>query len=60
MDEFEGIVNSKTKLIILNSPHNPTGKIFSQDELEGIARIVLKYPRCLVADDAVYEHLLYG
>jgi len=60
MDEFEGIVNSKTKLIILNSPHNPTGKIFSQDELEGIARIVLKYPGCLVADDAVYEHLLYG
>ena len=48
------------KLIFVNTPHNPTGKIFSKEELQNIANIVLKYPNCFVLEDSVYEHLVYG
>lgn len=45
---------------MINSPHNPTGKIFTQEELEKIANLVKKYPNCYVIEDGVYEHLCYN
>jgi len=60
MNELESIVNEKTKFILVNTPHNPTGKIFTQEELQNIANIVLKYPNCFVLEDSVYEHLVFG
>ena len=39
---------------------NKKGKIFTQEELDGMARVILKYPNCLVIEDGVYEHLVYG
>eukprot|EP00189_Rhodosorus_marinus_P011409 CAMPEP_0184751582 /NCGR_PEP_ID=MMETSP0315-20130426/43119_1 /TAXON_ID=101924 /ORGANISM="Rhodosorus marinus, Strain UTEX LB 2760" /LENGTH=635 /DNA_ID=CAMNT_0027230853 /DNA_START=98 /DNA_END=2006 /DNA_ORIENTATION=- len=59
MDELESALSQKTKLMILNSPHNPTGKVFTQDEMQQIARVLRKYPRCLVLSDEVYEHLTF-
>lgn len=49
---------SKTKAIVLNSPHNPTGKMFGMDELEVIAEACLKTD-CLAVTDEVYEHITY-
>lgn len=44
---------------MINSPHNPTGKIFTQDELDRIAELLRKYPRVLVVEDNVYEGLTF-
>lgn len=50
--------NSKTKLIILNTPHNPLGKVFDYEELKMIADLAKKY-NVLVISDEVYEWLVY-
>lgn len=60
VDEFAESISSKTKLLILNSPHNPTGKVFTRDEYLQIARILDdKAPECVVVSDEVYEHLVF-
>ncbi|CAJ0934504.1 unnamed protein product, partial [Mesorhabditis belari] len=50
---------SKTKMLVLNNPNNPTGKLFSKDELEGIAKFVQEKDLIVVADE-VYEWHVYG
>ena len=45
--------------MILNSPHNPTGKVFSREELTAIAGVVRKHPRVAVLSDEVYEFMVY-
>jgi kynurenine--oxoglutarate transaminase/cysteine-S-conjugate beta-lyase/glutamine--phenylpyruvate transaminase len=57
--ELENAITDKTKVLLLNTPHNPTGKIFSREELVGISKIVKKYPGLTVLSDEVYEHLIY-
>lgn len=57
--ELEGLITSQTKLLILNSPHNPTGKVFSRDEMEEIAEVVRKHPSLAVISDEVYEFLTF-
>ena len=57
-DEFRDAVTDRTKLILLNTPHNPTGKVFSLDELEFIAGIAQQHD-VLVVTDEVYEHLVF-
>ncbi len=58
-DEFAAAVTSKTKLILLSTPHNPTGKVFTRDELEFIAGIAQERD-VLVVTDEVYEHLVFS
>lgn len=54
-------VNQKTKAIILNSPHNPTGKIFSRDEMENVAEALeLANPDCVVLSDEVYKYIVHS
>ncbi len=57
-DQLESLFSHKTKLIVVNTPHNPTGKVFSAAELELIARLCVKYD-VLAVVDAVYEHILF-
>ncbi len=52
-------VTPRTKLLILNSPSNPTGAVWSKDELEGIADIVRAHPTMLVLADEIYEYILF-
>jgi methionine aminotransferase len=52
-------MSNKTKLLILNSPHNPTGKCFSFEELLEITKILEKFPDCLVISDEVYDFLTF-
>lgn len=56
--ELRNAITSKTRLIILNTPHNPTGKVFSREELEMISDLANEFD-LLVLTDEVYEHLVY-
>src|SRR4029078_11994812 len=52
-------ITPKTKLLLLNSPHNPTGKVFTRDELRAIAALCVEHD-LLAVTDAVYGHLVYN
>lgn len=56
--DIEEKINSKTKVIFINSPHNPTGAIIPKDELQKIADLAIKHNLWLVSDEA-YEHILF-
>ena len=58
IDDLEKLINAKTKAILLNSPHNPTGKVFNQQELSQIAKLAIEKD-LLVVTDEVYEHLVF-
>ncbi|MCA9882052.1 MAG: aminotransferase class I/II-fold pyridoxal phosphate-dependent enzyme [Anaerolineae bacterium] len=58
-DELRAAFNDKTRAIILNTPHNPTGRVFDMDELSLIAELCQRYDTIVIADE-VYEHLTYG
>ncbi|RMG81025.1 MAG: aminotransferase class I/II-fold pyridoxal phosphate-dependent enzyme [Chloroflexi bacterium] len=57
-DELKKAFNPKTRAIILNTPHNPTGRVFTHEELSLIAELCLEYD-VLVISDEVYEHLIF-
>ncbi|MGD1970702.1 MAG: methionine aminotransferase [Desulfobacterales bacterium] len=57
-NEFANAVNSKTKLIILNYPHNPTGAVLSQEDISNLTRIVENTQTLIVSDEA-YEHIIF-
>ncbi|ABR48805.1 aminotransferase, class I and II [Alkaliphilus metalliredigens QYMF] len=58
-EDFLAAISSKTKAIILNSPSNPTGAVYSKKELEQIAKIAVDH-NILVVSDEIYEKLIYG
>ena len=58
-DELRAAFSSKTKAIILNSPNNPTGKVFARRELEFIAKLCEEFDVLAITDE-IYEHILYG
>lgn len=57
--DLEKAITSKTKWLILNSPSNPTGAVYSAVELRGLADVLLKHPHVHVMTDDIYEHMLY-
>jgi aspartate aminotransferase len=58
-DQLEAAITSKTKALILCSPSNPTGSIYSQAELKGLVDVLVKYPNIMVIADEIYEHINY-
>jgi N-succinyldiaminopimelate aminotransferase len=58
VSELAGLFNERTKLIIVNTPHNPTGKVFSRDELGAIAELCAEHDVVALADE-VYEHIIF-
>ena len=59
-EEIEKAISDKTKMIIINSPNNPSGSIFNFEELNKIASVLRKYPEIFVLSDEIYEHINYG
>jgi N-succinyldiaminopimelate aminotransferase len=59
LDELRAKITKSTRLILLNTPHNPTGAVFSPAELEAIASLAVEHD-LLVITDEVYEHLIYA
>ena len=57
--ELERTLTPRSRLLVLNTPHNPTGKVFTRDELESIAAVVRRHPRLLVLSDEVYEFAVF-
>ena len=57
--QLEAAITPKTKALILCSPSNPTGSVYSKDELEGLAEVLAKYPQVYVISDEIYEHINY-
>ncbi len=58
LDEFDQLIGEKTKLIILNSPSNPTGGVIPLDDLKHIAKAAIEHD-CWVLADEIYSHLVY-
>jgi aspartate/methionine/tyrosine aminotransferase len=56
----EAAITDKTRIILLNTPHNPTGRILSLAELQQLAAVVSKFPNIIVVCDEVYEHIVYS
>ncbi|GAA4819674.1 aminotransferase [Marinicella pacifica] len=59
-DQLSNAITDKTKLIILNSPSNPTGQVYSRDELTAIAEVLKAHPQVLMLTDDIYEHIYWG
>ncbi len=57
-DELREMFSSRTRAIVINTPHNPTGKIYSQSELELIATLCIEHEVIAITDE-IYEHLVY-
>ena len=58
--QIDDAISEKTKMIIINSPNNPSGSIYNEKELYEIASILKKYPNVFVLSDEIYEHINYG
>lgn len=59
MTELEQAVTPSTRILMLNTPSSPLGKVFSRTELSAIASVVLRHPKLLVISDEVYERCIY-
>ena len=53
-------ITSKTKMIIVNSPNNPSGSVYNENELRQIGKMLMDYPKVFVLSDEIYEHINYG
>jgi len=58
--QLEAAITPRTRLVVINSPSNPSGMVYSRAELEAIGEILLRHPRVLVASDDMYEHILWA
>src|SRR5664279_3416198 len=59
-DQLDAAITPKTKLFIFSSPCNPTGAVYSKDELEGLAKIFQKHPGIFIISDEIYEYINYA
>lgn len=58
-DSLEEAITPRTKWLLLNTPNNPTGSVYSKADLEAIAEVVRRHPRLLVMTDEIYEHIIF-
>lgn len=58
-DQLEAAITPKTKALILCSPSNPTGSVYSKAELGALAEVIARYPSIIVLSDEIYEHINY-
>jgi aspartate aminotransferase len=58
--DLEAAITPKTKLIMFNSPNNPSGTIYTEEEYRAIGKVLEKYPDIFILSDEIYEHINYG
>ncbi len=58
-EQLEAAITPKTKALILCSPSNPTGSVYTKEELAGLSAVLAKYPQVIVIADEIYEHINY-
>jgi aspartate aminotransferase len=59
-EQLEAAITDKTRLFVINSPSNPSGMAYSEDELKALAAVLIKYPNIIIATDDMYEHILWS
>ena len=59
-EQLEQSITDKTRLFVINAPSNPTGVMYSKNELTELGEVLLKYPEVYIATDDIYEHILWG
>lgn len=58
-EQLEAAITKKTRLVIFNSPSNPTGMVYDHDEMEKIARVIEKHEGVFIISDEIYEHIIF-
>jgi len=58
--QLESAITSKTKWLIINNPCNPSGAVYSSEDLKGLADVLRRHPHVWVLTDDIYEHVIYG
>lgn len=58
--QLESSITDKTRLLILNSPSNPTGKVYNADEYRELAEVLVEFPKVMIVCDDIYEHIYWG
>ena len=59
-EQLEAAISLKTKLIMFNSPNNPSGTIYTEEEYRALGKVLEKYPDIYIMSDEIYEHINYG
>jgi len=59
-EQLEAAITPKTKMVIFNSPNNPSGSVYTEAEYRALAKVLDKYPDIYVLSDEIYEHINYG
>lgn len=58
--ELQNTLNENTRMVILNSPSNPTGKVYTEEEYRALGEVLLEHPKVFIASDDIYEHIYWG
>jgi len=58
-DQLQAAITDRTRLVVINSPSNPSGKAYTRDELEALADVLLNYPDITIITDDIYEHIVW-
>jgi len=58
--KLQNTLNENTRLIILNSPSNPTGKVYTEEEYRELGEVLIEHPKVFIACDDIYEHIYWG
>ncbi len=58
--QLEAAITPKTRLLIFNSPSNPTGMVYTRDEMAALVRVIEKFPQVIVISDEIYEHITFS
>ncbi len=59
-EQLEAAITEKTKMVFFNSPNNPSGTIYTEDEFRALAKVLEKHPQIYILSDEIYEHINYG
>jgi len=59
-DQLEKSITSKTRLLIFNSPSNPTGMVYARKEIEALVEVIERHPQIIIISDEIYEHIIFS
>lgn len=59
-EQLEAAITPNTKVLLYSSPCNPSGSVYSKEELAGLAKVIAKHPHLVVISDEIYEHIIFG
>ena len=59
-EQLEAAITPKTRVVLFNSPSNPTGMVYTHDEMAGLVRVLEKYPQIIIISDEIYEHITFS